>query len=232
MASIENIKPELFWYISGYIVADGNLSKDGRHIIITSKDRDHLKALVKSLGIDVVVGKKARGGSSEKIYSYIQISSTTLYRQLLNIGLTPNKSLTLKNIKISSDYFPHFLRGVIDGDGCIATWVHNTNKKRQWSLRITSAAPIFSKWLKEEIELFFDVRGKLHTVTNKTKQNPVYVIKFGKLATRAIISKTYTSNSFALKRKHQKAILCLQDNSRVINYSSILGPGAGIGRQD
>ncbi len=147
------------------------------------------------------------------------------------MGLTKKKSLTLGAIKVNKNYFSDFLRGVIDGDGNISTWIHRTNAHRQWSLRITSAAPIFIKWLKEATENYFDARGRLYSYQYKGKKNPIYILKFGKLAAKIIIKEIYYKNSLCLNRKNLKAIFCLQDKNKMVNYGNIIGPGAVIGSQ-
>ncbi len=222
MVDLKNIKPENLWYIIGYIVTDGHLNKDGRHLNITSKDEEHIFKLREILKLNVKIGKKTRGKSQNKIYSQIQFGDVKFYKYLLSIGFVQQKSLNIGEIKVINHYFRHFLRGVIDGDGNISTWVHKTNQHRQWSLRITSAAPLFVKWLKNEVEDYFRVRGKLYCYKQKNKKNPIYILKFGKLAAKAILSKTYTKNDLSLNRKNFKSIKCLQDESKMINYGGVL----------
>jgi hypothetical protein len=231
MVDLKNISLNDLWYIIGLIVADGSLSKDGRHIYITSKDRQYLFSIRDALGIDVKIGKKARGEQKEKKYSYLQFGDVKFYQYLLDIGLTPCKSLTLGKIKVDSKYFIDFLRGVVDGDGNISTWIHRTNFHRQWSLRVASAAPLFIKWLKKEIEKYFDVRGKLYGYLHDGKKNNMYTLKFGKLAAKVIAGKIYYKNALCLNRKNKKKILFLRDKNKMVNYGSVLGPGAETGRQ-
>ena len=69
------------------------------------------------------------------------------------------------------------------------------------------------------------------TISIKAKKNFINILKFGKLAAKNIIQRTYYKDSFSLNRKKRKAALCLQDESRMINYGNILGPGAVIGNQ-
>ena len=183
------------------------------------------------LGLTSKIGRKAREKSKKKLYSQIQFSDVRFYKYLLTIGLTPKKSLTLKEIEVPNRYFPDFLRGIIDGDGSISTWVHKSNKHRQWSLRIVSAAPIFSEWLKNRIEILFDIKGKLYRHKYKGKKNFINIIKFGKLAAKIIIKNAYYNGSLSLNRKHRKSLRCLQDENRMINYGKVLGPGAVIGSQ-
>lgn len=105
-------------------------------------------------------------------------------RFLLGVGLTPHKSLTLGGLDIPISRFPDFLRSMIDGDGCIHTWIHPGNGRRQWASRISSASPVFASWLRLSIEAYFGVRGRIHVTKGKGNRHPIYMIKFGKLPAR------------------------------------------------
>lgn len=112
MVDLRYIKPSDLWYIIGLIVTDGNLSKDGRHICITSKDENLLKSVRASLNLNIKIGKKARDREQEKKYSILQFSDVVFYQYLLNIGLKPKKSLILEKISVPNIYFKDFLNGV------------------------------------------------------------------------------------------------------------------------
>ena len=96
---------------------------------------------------------------------------------------------------------------------------------------IVSAAPVFICWLKNEIEIQFKVKGRLHTYLPKGKKNPINTLKFGKLAGKVIIKNVYYKNSFCLERKRLKCEECLLDRNRMVNYGGVIRPGAEIGRQ-
>lgn len=231
MVDLKSIKPNNLWYIIGLIATDGYLSKDGRHINITSKDRRYLFSVRKALGINNKIGKKTREKEKIKKYSQIQFGDVKFYKYLLDIGMIQKKSLNLGKINVPRQYFPDFLRGVVDGDGSISTWVHKTNQHRQWSLRITSAASLFINWLKKETENYLNIKGRLYCYKYKNKTNPIYILKFGKLPTKIILKSIYYKKALSLQRKNKKSAVCLQDKNKMINYGNIIGPGAGTGRQ-
>ncbi|MBU1091000.1 MAG: hypothetical protein KKC42_04065, partial [Candidatus Omnitrophica bacterium] len=126
------------WYLVGLITSDGCLCNDGRHVDITSKNHDFLMTLKEQLGL---INKVCLKNKYEQHKAYhIQIGNKNFYDFLLSIGLTQHKSLTLGALEIPNQYFVDFLRGVIDGDGCIRGWIHPSNKREQWSLRIYSGS--------------------------------------------------------------------------------------------
>lgn len=219
--NLKPINPPDLWYTIGLIVTDGNLSKDGRHINLTSKDAGLLEDVRKALGLLVKIGKKARGREQEKKYYVLQFGDGSFYRYLLTIGLTTKKSLTLAEIKVPNKYFPDFLRGIIDGDGSINTWVNRSNNGIQWCLRLTSGAPLFSRWLKDRIDDYFDVSGKLYKYHYKHKKNPIFITKYGKVATKIILQNVYYKNCLALSRKFYKAIQCLESENGWKKYNTM-----------
>jgi hypothetical protein len=229
MVDLSHIKPQHLWYIVGLIVTDGNLNPKKHMINITSKDEDHIVLLREILGLHTKISFKGNGGSKEKRYSALQFCDKNFYSYLENCGLSPRKSLTMKEIKVDKKYFVDFLRGVIDGDGCISTWINKTNGYQQWALRIVSAAPVFIQWLKDKTENQFNVKGKLYCYQDAFRKNPINILKFGKLAAKAILEKTYYPNCLSLERKNIKSAWCLQDPSLMVNYGGVLGPGAVTG---
>ncbi len=232
MINLETVKPENFWYFVGYMATDENLSKDERHLNITSKDRSHLFKIKKCLGLSNKVGLKRNGSSQEKKYSQIQFGDVEFYRYLLSIGFKQRKSLDLKEIKIDRTYFKDFLRGVIDGDGNISTWVNKSNDHVEWSLRIVSASRDFSTWLKNMIETEYLVNGKLYEQFSKERKNPIFIIKFGKLAAKVILQNIYYENCLCLKRKKEQYLRCLKDKNKMIKYGAVISPGGGIARHE
>lgn len=232
MIDLELIRPEHLWYTVGLIVTDGNLSKDGRHINITSKDRRYLFSVRQALGLKIKIGRKSRGGSKIKIYSQLQFSDVKFYTYLLGLGLTPKKSLTLNKIKVADNYFEDFLRGVIDGDGSIHRWINKSNGYEQWALRVVSASEKFIYWLQKKCESQFKVIGKVYMSPKREDRNELYLLKFGKIAAKIILKKCYYNNSLSLNRKLQKSIKCLQSRNGWGKYRTMKSPGAEIGIQN
>ena len=228
MKDTKDINPNIFWYVIGYIATDGSLSKDNRHISITSKDNEHLKNIKKEFGITSQITMKARGGKKEKKYSVLQIGSVKFYRFLNSIGLFSRKTWSMNEIKIDNNYFIDFLRGVIDGDGCIYSWKNKNNEHMQWSLRISGAAPKFIYWLNELIENKLMVKGKIYIQTKKNRSD-MYILKFGKLATQKICLEIYYDNCFCLERKLLKVNECLQDKAKMLKYGKVICPGGETG---
>jgi len=194
------------WYLIGLITTDGCLSSDGRHINITSKDYGFLNNLKDKLSFSNKIGVKNRGKINQGYY--LDFSNRSLYDFLLSVGLTTNKSLIQDRIDVPSEFFSDFLRGVIDGDGSIRNWIHPSNKREQWSLRIYSASMLFIEWLMKSIEGSFKVKGRIHWDKRKRPRVDLAVLKYGKIAAQSILSKCYYKEALSLERKANLAQKC------------------------
>ena len=91
-------------YAVGLITTDGNLSSDNRHIDFTSKDIESIKTFKKCLNLKNKTGLK-KDSRSNKTYYRIQFGNVNLYRWLLKIGLTPNKTKTIGKLAIPDEFF-------------------------------------------------------------------------------------------------------------------------------
>ncbi len=217
---LHTVRPADLWYVVGLIATDGCISRDGRHINITSAERQHLETVRRILGLEIVIGKK-RNSLRTSVSHQIQIGSRDLVRFLTAIGLTPRKSLTIGPLAVPNDAFPDFLRGVIDGDGSIRTWIHPANGIRQWSLKISTASQAFAAWLRSRIEERFHVKGAIHKIQTGRK-HPLFNVKFGKLAMKIILRACYYPGSAALERKRNLALECLRSVNKHRWYRDVI----------
>jgi hypothetical protein len=89
----------------------------GGHIIeIASVDQDHLQMIADHIG-----GKYAYRRVRQHSDCYeIVYCNKPMYSDLLELGGTPHKSRTIGFPQVPDPLLPHFVRGVIDGDGTLA----------------------------------------------------------------------------------------------------------------
>ena len=104
-------------YWAGFIAADGNLYKKENLISIglNWKDLNHLKKFKRALKTNAKIRLVKSNKSAQ-----IRFRSEKVFDDLVNLGITPNKSLTISEVKIPMILMPDFLRGVYDGDGSIS----------------------------------------------------------------------------------------------------------------
>lgn len=191
-----------FAYAIGLLTTDGNLSKDGRHIEFTSKDIQLVKTFKRCINLlGVKIGMKTSGFTDKK-YSHIQFSNVKLYKWLIEIGLMPNKSKIIRELKIPSKYFFDFLRGHFDGDGCCYSyWDKRWKSSFMFYLVFNSASKIHIDWLKKRIKKLIDINGHI----NQCGRGDMWQLKYAKNESNKIIPKMYYEKYLpCLERKHEK----------------------------
>jgi intein-encoded DNA endonuclease-like protein len=191
-----------FAYAIGLIASDGSLSKDGRHISFTSKDKEQVENLNKALGVEYRIGKKSGGAGLEKKYFIVQFCDVLFYDYLLSIGITPNKSKTIGEIKIPKKYFFDFLRGSFDGDGCFYSYYDPRWKSSfMYYTTFMSASMEHIVWLRSEISKKLGIEGHITHCNNAS----VHQLKYAKQDSSKILECMYNDSSvICLSRKRAK----------------------------
>lgn len=206
-------------YLVGLIVTDGNLSKDGRHIIFRSSDYPLLETVVKCLGITrpnpIKKTKPALNSWTKKTSYRIQYGNVKLYRWLLNLGLFPAKTYTLGEIKVPDQFFMDFLRGHLDGDGTVRTYMdgYNIYRGRQYTnyrlmTSFISASQDHIFWLRSKIISLTGCYGSIFINKKNSKRvgAPIWVLKFSKKEWIKLLKYIYYKPSLpCLERKMTKA---------------------------
>lgn len=191
-----------FAYAIGLLVADGNLSPDGRHIVFTSKDRELIDLFQKALAITVSVGKKSNGAGLVKQYFVAQFGDVLFYKFLLDIGLIPNKSKIIGEVKMPPRYFFDFLRGSFDGDGSTYSYFDPRWKSSfMFYTGFVSASRTHILWLQAEVYKRLGVPGHI----TKGKKSSAYQLKYAKADSLKLLREMYyRKNVLSLTRKRLK----------------------------
>ena len=187
-------------YIVGLITTDGNLSSDARHPEITSNDIQLLNTAKKCLGIRNKITPKLSGFTKEKSCYRIQFGNVILYKWLCGIGLMLHKTRRLKSLKIPNKYFFDFLRGHLDGDGCIRKFMDPVypNAQRLY-IAFNSASFSHINWLKRKIKSLANINGFM------MKNNTIFCLTYAKKESMILIPHLYPPNRKIplLKRKYK-----------------------------
>lgn len=190
-------------YWLGFIYADGNIAslnyKKIRYnfeLSLSSKDLEHLK----KFNIFISSNKDVRIEKAGNLYQYercrISFANKHFWNVLNNYGCTPKKSLTLKfpniNIFENKNLIRHFIRGYIDGDGCMS---YCDKEHKHMTLRILGTKD-FLNILQKYLPL--EKKNKLH------KKNNIYDLSFQKGRGKYILDYVYKDATIFLDRKLEK----------------------------
>ncbi len=109
-------------YVLGVLYTDGNLFHDTKRgtyrIAITQKQPELLNKVLKLMDCDARLRHRKQKGISGEVY-FFDIQHKKVYSDLINWGLSPNKSNTVNFPNIPQEFVRHFIRGCWDGDGSI-----------------------------------------------------------------------------------------------------------------
>ena len=194
----EKIDTEEKAYWLGFLYADGCIGKNRSQIELqlSKKDKVHVykfRDFIKST--HKISLKNNKLGSSYRII----IEDENMHRDLIKLGCTPRKSLTLKfptEEQVPKSLLPHFIRGYFDGDGGFS----NTGKTLCVNILGTKE---FLEGLKKEVVILNN--KKIYPMSYKDNNKNTYRIQFGSRKDIEIfLDYIYKNSNINLDRKYEK----------------------------
>lgn len=195
----ENESEELYYFL-GFVAADGYISDNEIEIGLNEKDICLLEQFR-----DLIVPNKSLY-YKEKTKSYtLKISCKHLIPKIKEFyGMTSNKKhneLSFPNIP--NEYLKHFIRGYVDGDGCIDTTKAYRKEKTYIGPRLRILGnEKFLNSLNEITKSQF--QHKTNSLRKKGKEN-VYVVTYNFKTAKNILHWLYDDCNIFLPRKQAKA---------------------------
>lgn len=180
-------------YIIGFILADGCVNKRrGNYttsLSIHKKDIEVLKFILEKIESNQTI-------KVYKNYRSIHLHSLKIGQKLISLGITPRKSgKEIIPYGLPDCYFPDFLRGVFDGDGCVSLG-------KIWQINICSSSFDFLNSLRNKIGF-----GTIHITEKGRYNNPNYdVVQYRPKNTHEKLKfvELIYNNNFCLSRKFNK----------------------------
>lgn len=192
----KDLNNEEVQYWLGYLATDGNIHENRISLNQKFEDKDVIIKFKKFLKIkNKLIKRYCKKRNKTYSYSGISFRDTKTCEFLNNLGITKNKSFTLKmNFELNFN----FIRGVIDGDGSI---ISNSKFKNKNIIKICSMSKDFINQIVE-----FLTKNNIKSKTYKYKKG-IYSIYIGrKLDILELISKLYSNdNCICMKRKYNNA---------------------------
>lgn len=191
-------------YWLGFIVADGNISEDGKSkrltIRLSVKDIEHLKkfSLVLS-GKDIVKIKQTTHRDNRKQIlelASLRVYSTPLCNHLANLGVFPAKSGNELLPEIPRELYRHFIRGFVDGDGSVGMYSYEKTPMRYPAFSLSS----MSEDIMKSIQSILNEEIQLNLTVEKSRAN-LYRLQCSRLNAKKLINWLYEGSTVALERK-------------------------------
>lgn len=188
----ENIDSEDKAYWLGFLYADGYVSggKERRiELSLQLSDENHLHKFKQFLDYKGEIKK-----DSFRCRLYFRNEKIT--NDLIRLGCTPRKSLTLKfpnEKQVPRQYILHFIRGYIDGDGSLMCSEHHKG-----------ISVIGTQSFLNEMCEHLNIKKQIHII--KSKSNKTYIYETGKKSTiYKLCTLLYSDANIYLDRKYIKS---------------------------
>lgn len=184
-------------YIVGLTATDGCLITGRRVINFKSEDRQLVETYLSVLGRTNRIRKEKTHKPGGIVYT-TQFGDSRLYEWFRSVGLTPRKSLTLGALGAPDQFIVPLARGLMDGDGGIANFVHAptvaTYPKYEYERLIVSfnsASRPHLEWLRVQLEGSVGERGSLNVFRRKDRRRDMFRLQYGKYATINLLQLFY-----------------------------------------
>lgn len=184
-------------YWLGFIAADGCVYIGGRQhtlsIALQRRDRHWLEHFRGIIAPGATITDSAGPNSST-----LSIGSQELVHDLIELGITPRKSLTLEWPNVPEPFVMSFLCGYFDGDGCLHCRPGRRKMQYQWSLLGTMPFLIAAR---EYIQNSTNVDLKSPIRANKRCSPHLHLLYAGGQRVLAI-DRALNASGLGLPRKH------------------------------
>ena len=196
----DNIDTDEKAYWLGFLYADGNLSVTGNRIEVRLAKRDfsHLNKFREFLQLSTPI-RVGKCGDYE--FCHLSVRNKHMWTQLYNKGCVPQKSLILtfpnKNIFSSENLIYGFIRGYVDGNGCLSVY-------RRLNTVRTTLDIVSTQLFLEDVRSFLKERGYISSKTTRNYQNKSFSLTYSDVPSRKVARKLYEGASVYLERKYSK----------------------------
>lgn len=194
----ENLNNQNCLYWLGFIAADGNVSDKLNTIGIglQNKDKSHLEKFVNYINRPLIIHDVLH--HKKYLQSVVRFNNLECKNALINLGITPNKTKTLVIDEKILNW--HFIRGLIDGDGCIRFFKYKN--KNLCLISVLTASLKFA----EQIKSFFIKENINCNIRNdKRGHYEIRICNFKRC--KLIIKSMYLNADTFLERKYHNAQL-------------------------
>lgn len=211
-------------YFLGLLYADGCISSNSNviQIALQKEDENILEVFSKKIETikplrliksDIIKGFDSKKQYKRKEQILMYIHSLKMKKDLIKLGCTPKKSLTLKfptKEQVSKQFIPDFLRGYFDGDGNIYE-----GTKNRWSISIAGNIAFCNS-----LQLIFNENNINSSITKHITNNIYYLRIFGRLNCIDFYNFIYKDSTIYLERKYKKFKKCLNSTNIIRDGNS------------
>lgn len=180
----KNIDTEFKAWFVGWIASDGCIGKNNVSVCINSRDIDVLKIIKNNFCKQIPIKNKNKEMVSYTICSKEIMDDLLKVLNLKNFG---KKSSSLTSVNIPDNLIFHFIRGYLEGDGCI-------NNLRTPACQIASNSLSILNFINEK-------SGNIGKITNSHDNQ--YKLEYCGVNALDFLGKLYNSSNYKMRRKYE-----------------------------
>lgn len=190
-------------YFLGFMYTDGNNSKKYFKLALQAKDLHILESFRESLRSDAKIYffKRSQYNKNHQDEYCLRINNEKMCNDLTKVGVMPNKTFKIKfPMWLNKQLYPHFIRGLFDGDGCFQS--HKINEYSTSSISILGTKDLCNV-IKGILKKYLNVDCAVY------KNGNIFCLRTGsKVVTIKIMDWLYknSNENIRLKRKYDKYI--------------------------
>lgn len=181
----ETIDTEFKAWLLGWIASDGCIRQDKITISVHPKDKEVLEIIRNNIDLNLPIKSVNKG----KLLS-LNLYGTKLVQSCLdalNLTTGTDKCRFLTNAKLPQHLFPHFIRGVFEGDG-------HVHLKSSPAANITSNSLEFLEYIKNIVQIPGNIYKDCHDS---------YKLEYGGVNALDFLGRLYEHSTYRLKRKYE-----------------------------
>lgn len=197
-----NTSEKAYWL--GFMYADGFIETKRPYVGISLAlaDECHIEKFKKAIDANYEIHRYIGTGYSEgKLYSKIIMSSEKMKSDLIKHGCIENKTNMISAPKIDKEMISHFIRGYIDGDGCIT---HSFNKygSLDWKVKILGTDKLLD-YIRDFIHK--NNIAQINQYSKRKEYQIVSCLEFGgNIQVRNFLELIYKDATILLDRKYKE----------------------------
>lgn len=194
---------ELAWLL-GWTITDGCVENTKRYVVgWMLKDREPLEIIQKLFKTNKPIEEcyKINKETKEKRKYYrLRLCGKAIAQKFMEIGIEPRKTFTTKIPPIPKEFMWHFLRGVMEGDGCIMIRAGGKDNREGYLRLVVEISCGHEGFLKE---IYNIKKGTIKFVDVPSKSK--WVINFDCSKAVEFLTNSYKdSEGLRLSRKYKK----------------------------
>lgn len=226
--AFDSMDSEEQFYWLGFLYADGNISHTGNRLEVrlSIKDLEHLEKFKQFLNLSTEIRTGICDGN---YFCHLSVRNKHIWNTLYNLGCIPRKTLILKFPNISlfknnKHFLLHFIRGYIDGDGCLCIY-KNKNGKTRTTISLVGT----KKFVSSVNDIFKNFNGSIRSKTSKGWLNKAFELSFSDYPSRVIARLLYENATIYLTRKYNKYLyFCRLEEKSSLRKSSKIGKNCNV----